>query len=68
MIDVNETELTEENYEMFMIALDIEFERQYPKAGLNEYSKTLSKEDWLKEYLGATIQNVIDGEVECWEE
>ena len=64
---VNVMELSEENYDEFMQILDAEFERQYPNQGINEYSKTLNRDGWLV-YLGSTVQNIIDGEVECWEE
>lgn len=68
MIDINETELSESNFTEFMDALDTEFERQYPGQGLHEYSTTLSREQWLLDNHGATVQQIIDGEVECWED
>jgi hypothetical protein len=68
-IDVDSTELSEENYEEFMDALDVEFERQYPNhIGINtKYSETQSKEQWLLDCHGATVQDIIDADVECWE-
>ena len=68
IIDVDNTELSEGNFDDFMKALDAEFENQYPEQGMEKYSETLTKEDWLFFSKGDTIQDIISGEVECWEE
>jgi len=68
MININETPLSEENYVEFMKALDAEIIRQYPTQFSEDYkhSETVSKEYWMED-IDATVQDIIDGEVECWE-
>lgn len=58
--------LTSENIQEWKRTLDQEFKRQYPQGA--EYSQTRTDEDWIKEYEGYVIQDVIDDEVQYWEE
>lgn len=69
-IDIDKTPLSEENYTEFMKVLDAEILRQYPTAFSDDYkhSETLFKDHWLSDYVGNTVQDIIDGEVEVWED
>lgn len=68
MIDVNKTELSESNYNEFMEALDLEFKNQHPNFcdENSQYSTICTKEQWLLENHGSTVQDIIDAEVETW--
>jgi len=69
MININETPLSEENYDEFMKVLDSEFRKQYPIVGMNyHHSQTQFKENWLTDDIGNTVQEMIDNEVSQWEE
>ena len=69
MIDINETPLSEENYDEFMKVLDVEFRLQYPTVGMNyNHSQTQFKGDWLTDDTGNTVQDMIDNEVSHWEQ
>jgi hypothetical protein len=57
-------QLTKDNLVQWKEELRREMFEQY---GINNYDKTYRDEDWLQDYLGFTPQDVIDGEVECWE-
>lgn len=65
-----DTELTVFNYDFFFKFLDAEFIRQYPDQLAADYkhSETVDVYEWLNDCLGHTVQNIIDADVECWEE
>jgi hypothetical protein len=69
MIDIDKTELSENNYSEFMDTLDAEIIRQYPNNFPSDYkhSETLTKEQWLLDFYDSTVQDIIDAETECWE-
>lgn len=69
MINVDETPLSEENYDEFMKVLDVEFRSQYPVLSKNySHSQTQYKEAWLEDEKGNTVQDIIDNDVSHWEE
>lgn len=55
--------LSRENLSEWKEELDIEFKNQY---GVENFSETLSDEQWIDYWDGDEVQDVIDAEVSCW--
>jgi hypothetical protein len=62
MIDINKTKLSESNYSEFMETLDSEIVRQCPTqvTTQHKYSYWISKEQWLLDEHGSTVQSIVD--------
>jgi hypothetical protein len=57
-------ELTKENLKDWKAELRRMMWKQHR---IGKYDETLLDEDWLQDFLGATPQDAIDAETECWE-
>jgi len=57
--------LTEKNLQEWKKELSKQMMEQY---AVSNYGDTQNDKYWIKDHLGDGIQDVIDGEVECWDE
>lgn len=57
--------LTNDNVKEWLLELSNQMLNKY---NVKDFSNTLSESDWLEDYLGYTIQDTIDSEIQYWEE
>ena len=57
--------LTKDNLQEWKAKLTEDMMEQYD---VPNYGNTLSNHEWITEHMGYDTQEVIDNEVECWDE
>lgn len=56
--------LTKKNLKQWKKCLDKEMKKRH---GIEDFSKSNSDPSWLEWYTGASVENAIDEEIECWD-
>lgn len=64
LMEVN-TELTRQNLAEWKQELS---GKMFARHNVKGYGSTNRDEVWLKDYLGYTTEDAVDGEIECWDE